>query len=240
MPADAVLVVLTAFAAATLAGVSGFGGAVVLLPALVAVFGARDAVVVLTVAQLVGNGSRAFFNRRDVDRPIVRCFAIGAVPLALAGGAVFATIPAGALTRGLGAFMLGAVAWRHLHRGTPAAFPRDRFIVLGAAFGFLSAIVGSVGPVMAPFFLGYGLVKGAYIGTEAACTIVMHVTKLAAYGGGGVLSDSAILAGLGLAPVMVAGSWLGKRVLDRLPERTFTLIIEAVLIVSGSLLLIQD
>ena len=111
--------------------------------------------------------------------------------------------------------------------------------MLGAAFGLLSAIVGSVGPVMAPFFLAYRLVKAAYIGTEAACAVVMHVTKLVAYGGGGVLGRSAALAGLALAPVMVAGSWTGKRVLDRLPERAFTLIIECVLVASGGLLLIE-
>ncbi len=34
---------------------------------------------------------------------------------------------------------------------------------------------------MAPFFLAYGLVKGAYIGTKALSTVVMHVTKLGAY-----------------------------------------------------------
>lgn len=239
MAAEIVLVALAAFLAATIAGVSGFGGAVVLLPVLVAVFGARDAIVVLTVAQLVGNGSRVYFNRDEVDGLVVRPFALGAVPLALAGGAVFAVLPAGALTRALGVFMLTAVAWRHVRRRPASGFPPQRFIALGAAFGFLSAIVGSVGPVMAPFFLAYGLVKGAYIGTEAACTVVMHATKLVAYGGGGVLQRSAVLAGLALAPVMVAGSWVGKRILDRLPERAFTLIIEAVLIISGTILLTQ-
>jgi uncharacterized membrane protein YfcA len=55
----------------------------------------------------------------------------------------------------------------------------------------------------------------------------------------GVLNGSAALAGLALAPMMVAGWWIGKRVLDRLPDRAFTFLIEAVLIVSGALLLIQ-
>ena len=39
--------------------------------------------------------------------------------------------------------------------------------------------------------------------------------------------------------MMVAGSWIGKRVLDRLPDRAFTFLIEAVLIVASTLLLIQ-
>lgn len=91
---------------------------------------------------------------------------------------------------------------------------------------------------MAPFFLAYGLVKGAYIGTEALATVVMHVTKLVAYGGASVLATGAVLFGLALAPAMILGAWLGKRVLDRLPERVFVLIIEAVLLIAGAIFLI--
>lgn len=90
---------------------------------------------------------------------------------------------------------------------------------------------------MAPFLLAYGLVKGACIGTEAACTVTMHATKLVAYGGGGVLASSALVIGAALSPVMVAGSWTGKRIVDRLPERIFVAIIDVVLVVSGLLLL---
>jgi hypothetical protein len=39
--------------------------------------------------------------------------------------------------------------------------------------------------------------------------------------------------------MMVAGWWIDERVLDRLPDRASTFLIEAVLIVSGALLLIQ-
>jgi uncharacterized membrane protein YfcA len=47
-----------ALVASTLAAVTGFGGAAVLLPVLVIAFGVRDAVPILTVAQLIGNASR--------------------------------------------------------------------------------------------------------------------------------------------------------------------------------------
>lgn len=62
MPAEVLLVGAAALLAATVAGVTGFGGAVLLLPVLVWAVGARDTVVVLTVAQLVGNGSRVLFT----------------------------------------------------------------------------------------------------------------------------------------------------------------------------------
>ncbi len=228
-----------AFVAATLAAVTGFDGAAVLLPVLVAFFGVRDAIPILTVAQLVGNGSRVWFNRREVALPVVGWFALGGVPLALLGGWLFATAPLSPLTRGLGAFLLIVVAVRRTVVWKPGRLPLKGFALLGAVFSFLSALVGSVGPLMAPFFLAYGLVKGAYIGTEALATVVMHVTKLAAYGAAQILSARGVLAGLALGPIMVGGSWVGKRIVDRLPERVFVLLIEATMPAAGLLFLVK-
>ncbi|HEU5358234.1 MAG TPA: TSUP family transporter, partial [Gemmatimonadales bacterium] len=73
------LAALAAFLAATLAAVTGFGGAAVLLPVLVAIVGVRAAIPILTVAQLIGNGSRVWFNRTELDWRLVGWFAIGAV-----------------------------------------------------------------------------------------------------------------------------------------------------------------
>jgi len=99
LPSVAQLLILAvvAFCAATLAAISGFGGAAVLLPVLVLVFGVRDAIPILTVAQLIGNASRVWFNRRELDLRVVAWFALGGVPRALLGGFLFATAPLKAL-----------------------------------------------------------------------------------------------------------------------------------------------
>jgi uncharacterized protein len=231
---------VVAFMAATIAAISGFGGAAVLLPALVALFGIRAAIPILTVAQLIGNGSRVWFNRRELDWAVVGWFTIGAVPLGLIGGYVFATAPLTSLTRLLGAFLLFTVLWRHLRKqkktGRP---PLKSFALIGAGATFLSALLGSVGPIMAPFFLAYGLLKGAYIGTEAMSTVVMHVTKLVAYRQSSVLTLSAVTVGLALGPIMILGSFVGKKVVDRLSERVFVFIIDAVLVIAGLMFLVR-
>lgn len=230
---------LAALVASCLAGVSGFGGAAVLLPALVAVFGLREAIPILTVAQLIGNGSRVWFNRSELDWRVVGWFALGGVPMALIGGALFAKAPLVPLTRGLGALLLVIVIWRHVRPRTSGRFPIQAFTGVGAGASLLSALLGSVGPIMAPFFLAYGLVKSAYIGTEALSTVVMHATKLVAYRQAAVLTRFGSIVGLALGPIMIFGSLVGKQIVDRLPERVFVLIIEAVLIVAGLLFLIR-
>ena len=231
------LLAVVAFVAALLAGVTGFGGAAVLLPMLVFVFGVREAIPILTVAQLIGNGSRVWFNRYELDWRVVAWFALGGVPMALVGGFLFAHSPLAALTRVLGAFLILIVLLRHLPKLKSFRTPLKGFALIGAASSFLSALLGSVGPLMAPFFLAYGLVKGAYIGTEALATVVMHVTKLIAYRESAILPLHAVVSGLALGPIMVAGSFAGKRVVDKLPERVFVLIIDLTLLAAGLLFL---
>ncbi|MDA1258810.1 MAG: sulfite exporter TauE/SafE family protein [Chloroflexi bacterium] len=232
-------VVAGALAASTVAAVAGFGGAVVLLPILVWAFGVQDAIPVLTVAQLIGNSSRVWLNRSELSLPVVRWFAMGAVPTAILGGLIFATAPADALVRILGAFLLLTAAYRHTSFGKHTHIGLRGFLPLGGVSGAISALVGTAGPIMAPFFLMYGLVKGAYIGTEASAAVVMHVTKLGVYGGYALLELRTALAGVGIGLVMTVGSFAGKRILTRLPEAHFANVIEAVLITAGLLFVIR-
>jgi uncharacterized membrane protein YfcA len=228
-----------AFIAATLAAVTGFGGAAVLLPVLVWIFGIREAVPILTIAQLIGNGSRVWFNRKLVDYRVVLWFALGGVPLALAGGFLFAKAPFSALTRILGVFLILMVIARHGKRARFLKPTLPQFALIGAGSSFLSALLGSVGPLMAPLFLAYGLVKGAYIGTEALATVVMHVSKLIAYGTSDLLYLQNVIAGVLLGPIMVFGSFVGKKLVDRLPEKVFVAVIDATLVVAGLLFLLR-
>jgi hypothetical protein len=63
--------------------------------------------------------------------------------------------------------------WRHLIR-SPRKPADPTFAAAGAVSGLGSALLGSVGPLTAPFFLAYGLTRSAYIGTEAASALTMH------------------------------------------------------------------
>ena len=61
----------------------------------------------------------------------------------------------------------------------------------------------------------------------------MHVTKLVAYGSTAILTSHSVTVGLGLGLIMVFGSLIGKKILDRLPERIFIFVIEVTLLIAG-------
>src|SRR4030095_10075165 len=222
-----------AFVASTVAAVAGFGGGAVLMPILLSSLGLRDAIPILTVAQLIGNASRVWFNRHELELAVVGWFAVGGVPAALIGGFFFASAPLSFLMRLLGLFLIMTVLYRHIGKASALRIPLGGFAILGAIFSFLSALLGSIGPMMIPFFLAYGLVKGSLIGTEALATVVMHVTKLVVYRRVAMLTSDSIVIGLALGSIMIFGSFVGKRILDWLPERLFILLIETTLIVAG-------
>jgi uncharacterized membrane protein YfcA len=220
-----------------LSAVAGFGGGVLLLPVFTALFGLRAAVPMLTLTQISSNTSRIVLNRDALRWPLIGWFALGAVPCASAGALLLALAPLSPLKRLLGAFLIGVVVWRRL-RPAPGRPAEPAFAAVGAVSGLGSALLGSVGPLTAPFFLALGLTRGAYIGTEAASALTMHLTKTAAYGAGDLLSYRVLLYGAALTPATLAGAWLGKRIVGRITERTFVIGVELGLLAAGTLFLL--
>ena len=125
------------------------------------------------------------------------------------------------------------VAYRRLKRAKSEQMSLRAFAPLGAVSSFISALLGSVGPLLAPFFLAYGLTKASYVGTIALSAVVMHVAKLGAYGAASVLTPNAMMLGLALGLVMLPGSWVGKNLVDRVSERAFVIVVEVALVTSA-------
>jgi len=231
-------VMAVALVAGTIGGVAGFGSAVILLPVCAYAFGAGEAVPILTVAALIGNLSRAAFSWREIDWPAVRMYALGAVPFAALGAFIYVEIDAALMHRLLGAFILLMIPARRWAAHNQMSVSRGRLLPLGAVMGLLSGVVGTVGPINAPFFLAYGLVKGAYLATEALCAAAVHLTKSAVYGRFAALDRESLAYGLAIGLALIAGSWLGKQVVMRLDAHAFIRTVEVLLAISGVLMLL--
>jgi uncharacterized membrane protein YfcA len=218
--------------AATVSGAAGFGGALLLLPVLTWVVGARAAVPILTVAQLLGNGSRAGFGWRRIRWRPVLLFNGGAVPASVIGSRLFIDLPSAFLPRLIGVFLLLVVALRHTRLGKRDV-PGWCLAPAGAVVGFLSALAGSAGPLGAAVFLGLHLAAPAYVASEAVTAVLMHLTKSVTYGRYGALTFDELMQGIALGFSLVLGSWTGKELIDRMPEKGFTLLVEILLVVSA-------
>ena len=133
-------------------------------------------------------------------------------------------------------FLIAVVVWRHL-RPHPKPPSDNTFIAVGAASGLGSALLGSVGPLTAPFFLAKGFTRAVFIGTEAACALLMHAAKISAYGATNLLTPRVLLLQAAMTPATLAGAWAGKKILAKISERVFVILVETGLIAAGLLFL---
>lgn len=227
-----------AFLASVLSGVAGFGGAMIFLPFLIAMYGVRASVPILTVSVLMGNASRVYFNRRELDLKLVAWFSAGSLPFAILGSFVYVALPTFWIKKAIGVFLIVTVLLRQIHKEFQLK-KAGVFLPLGMLTGFLSALMGGVGPVSSPFFLAYGLTKEAFVGTEALCAAGMHLVKSIAYHRLNVLGERELLAGVTFGLVMSLGSYVARKILERISREAFFILVQVLLVGIGLYMLIQ-
>ena len=242
-PLQLAILCAAAFATSTLSGMLGLAGGMTLLAVLLLFYDPLVAIPLHGVIQLVSNASRAWIQREHVEREIALWYALPLLPFGFLGLAIAKQL-APSLARALiGGFVLAAT-WAPgllLLGAHPERLQlRRRFLALGSAVGVLNTTVGATGPLIAPFFLNLGLGRQQVIGTMAACQALGHLAKLAVFGAAGFAFWKFAPSLALLCVFVVAGSWVGSRLLDQVGERRFVWIYKAVLTVIALQLVIAE
>ena len=232
-----IAVLTLALIAGTIGGVVGFGSSIMLMPALVFTVGAKDAVPVMAIAGLMANLSRTAVWWREVDWRVVAAFSATAVPMTALGARMLVALDAHSIQITLGLFFLAMIPVRRWLLAAGIRVGLGGMALVGAAIGFLSGLVISIGPINTPFFLAYGLVKGAFVSTEAMASLLMGLTKTSVFRRFGVLPADTILQGLIVGSALTVGSWVSKRLLLKIEADQFRLLMDAMLFVAAIVML---
>lgn len=238
-PLELLVVGATGLVAAYVGGVAGLGSGIVLLPVLVLYMGVKQAIPVLAITLVAAGLSRVGVTWRSIDFRIVRWTWTGSLPATAVGAWLFTVAPSPLLTRAIGCLLLALLAWRRL-RVRPMRIERPAwFLPLGMGYGVLAGLASGIGPLMAPFYLAAGLRRAAYVGTAALVSLGMQAMKLTVFGKAHILTPQVIGFGLFLIPIIVLGTMLARRTLERLPDHVFVAIIETIMLVGGIVLLLK-
>ena len=221
---DLAILAAAAFATSILSAVVGMAGGITLLAVMLLFLEPLAAIPLHGVIQLASNTSRAAIQRKHVDLHILLRYSVLLVPMGWVGLHLANALPAAAMRIIIGVFVLIATwfpGWLLLGTHPEQTNPGRRFLVLGGVVGVLNMTIGATGPLIAPFFLNLGLDRRGLVGTKAACQSLGHLVKIALFG----------LAGFAFAPhlpllvsagaCVVAGTWIGSRILERVSERFF-------------------
>ena len=210
-------------------GIMGMAGGMLLLAFMLLRLEPMVAIPLHGVVQLVANGSRAFFLRSHIAWPAVVRFVWPLLPAGALGILLLGYVPIGASRVGIGLFVLAAT-WLQAFFAISAGQGATRALPIGGALvGFFSSLVGATGPLIGPFILALELGSQGTIATLAACQIFQHASKVLLFGlrGFDLLRYLPLCAALCVCAT--AGSAIGTRLLDRIPQKPFRITVKLVL-----------
>ena len=220
--------------AGVLGGVIGFGTTIILMPALVYFYGPIQAIPVIALVATVANLSRIFLWWSVINWKVCFVYSITAIPAVILGVNTLVTLNDRLVEITLGLFLILLIPIRRWMRQKNFYLKLWQMSLVGAGIGYLTGIVATTGAINTPFFLAFGLSKGAFLGTEAASTLSILFTKGITFHQLGFLNTTAMIQGLLIGSCVLVGSIFSKRIVLALPEKKFLLLMELVMLISGT------
>jgi len=231
------LVLAIGTVAGLVSGIVGTGATVILLPVLALSFGPKSAIPIMAIVALMSNFAKITSWWKEIDWRAAGAYALGGMPGAALGARTMLLLPPHAVDIALGTFFLVMIPGRRWLAARNYKIGPLFLIPAGFFIGFLTGIVVSTGPISVPVFTSYGLVKGAFIATEAAASLALYVSKAITFRSFGALPTDIIVQGLITGSSVMAGTYLAKLLVERLSITTFQYLLDAVMLVSGIALL---
>ena len=229
---EILILFISGYLAAVVSGIVGFGGGILLLPLLTYSMDIKTAIPLITIAQIIGNASRFWFNRKELVWKPVQFFLLGAIPFAIIGSLLFSYLQAEIIKPGIGILIILLVTIKRLVK--PKNEPDRKVMLIGGSFtGIISGIAGTSGPFSALLFSSLKISAAAYIASEAFAALAMHSVKMTIYWQYLDLGKDIAIYGITIGIAMILGSYTGKKLIGKIKREYFQIIVEVCLVLVG-------
>lgn len=102
---------------------------------------------------------------------------------------------------------------------------RSFTVLMGALGGFTTMVGNAAGGVMAIYLLVKGLPKREFVGTGAWFFLFVNLIKVPFYIHLGLITTSTAAFNITMIPLIIAGAFIGARVLPLIPQKTFQVLV---------------
>lgn len=228
-----VLFFASAFVAEILGTVAGFGSSTVFLPLALLFLDFKTALVLVAFFHIFGSASRVGWFRRGLDMKLLIHFGVPSIAATAVGALLVSYTPQTTLKGVLGLFLIGYSLLGYAEEKFRIKESEQNMVVGGALSGFLAGLIGTGGALRGAFLTAFGTNKQQYYATAAAVGLAVDLTRIPLYLKQGFLPNSFYWYIPVLLLVAIIGSFVGKRIVDRISQRQFKNVVLVVLMLIG-------
>ncbi|MDQ3068186.1 MAG: sulfite exporter TauE/SafE family protein [Acidobacteriota bacterium] len=233
-------VALVAVAAGALASIVGFGIGSLLTPVLAVSLGTKVAVAAVSIPHLAGTALRFAMVRGDVDRRVFWTFGLTSAAGGLTGALLHARLGGPYLSLIFGLLLIFVAISELTGLARRMRFDGPAAWIAGALSGVLGGLVGNQGGIRSGALFGFHLQRDAFVATATAVGLMVDFARMPVYF---VTQRDEVMAAWPIVAIatggVLIGTLIGRRILSRVPERRFHVIVAAVLAVLGSVMVLE-
>ena len=204
----------------------GIGGGGLVLATMALYLTAPILIPIHGVVQIGSNIGRAALMNKHVITRIMPVFIAGTIVGASIGGKFVVSLPIPILQFVLAVFILYSTWAPKFSTRKPGKLA---FFNVGVLSTFLTMFVGATGPLIAPFVAASSKNREEVVATHAMLMSIQHSLKIIVFGLLGFAFGPYLPLLAGLLICGFAGTWVGKKMLARLPEKIFRIGLKTIL-----------
>lgn len=224
-------IITAALLTGILHGATGMAGGVAMAAILAHFIGIKAAVPVMTCALILSHISRTLMYWRNTDWSIAGRVLLFGCPTIVLGAIIFGLISARTVAIVFALFLLLSFPIKYWARKQRIRTGPKLLAAASAVWGMLAGNVIGPGFFLAPFLLGTGMNRLAFVGTVASVTLVMNVLKLSVFGVTDLMTFELLILGTIIGLVTVPGNWLGRHLLKAMTDQQHRLSIDLLTLV---------
>src|SRR3989338_8408331 len=212
---------LLAFVAEVIGTIAGFGSSTIFLPLALFFVDFKSALILVAFFHIFGNISRITFFRHGFDKKLILIFGVPSVMLTILGAILVNYTPQDILKLFLGIFLLIFSTASLIKPDFKFKSSNRNAVIGGGLSGFLAGLIGTGGALRGAFLTAFNQKKEIYIATAAAIALAVDITRIPIYFAGGFLEQKYYAYIPFLFMIAMAGSYIGKKIVNKIPQKMF-------------------
>jgi uncharacterized protein len=218
-------------------GVAGYGTGALMPLVLVPILGAAPVVPIIAVSAMFTNSARIVAFRRALNLRRAVIALVAAAPTCVLGAWLYTLLTGRGAALVIGVSLIATVPLRRILKNRGHDLGEKGFAAAAAGWGVLVGGTTGAGVILLSLLMATGLEGSAVIATDATVSIVMGVVKLSVFGLAGVLTPAVLAVGLLIGGIGFFTTFIAKLIVERLPVHVHTAMLDAVVIVGGSVMI---